>query len=118
MTTEEPTWYERYLEAWNSLDLEAVMAWFTDDVFYEDTTIAHSATGHEQARRFVRASFSNVPDARFEFVRGHDADDVYVIEWIMHPMGIRGVSTGRMRDGLIFENRDYWNGARYTVPNT
>ncbi len=112
------TWYKRYLDTWGTPDVDAVLTFFTDDAFYEDTTIKHSATGKEQVRRFVQASFDNVPDARFELVRGFDDGESYTIEWVMHPMAVRGVSVGRLRDGKICENRDYWNGALFTVPNT
>jgi ketosteroid isomerase-like protein len=112
------TWYEEYLASWDSLDIDAVLAWFTDDIVYEDTTIGHSARGASQMRKFVAASFRNVPDAQFEFVRGFDLGDGYAIEWIMQPMGVRGASVGKRRDGKICENRDYWNGAKYTVANT
>jgi len=68
-------------------------------------------------RAFVKASFRNVPEARFEFVRGHDDGRAYAIEWVMQPMGVRGVSVGTLEAGRIQQNRDYWNGASYRVPN-
>jgi ketosteroid isomerase-like protein len=112
------TWYERYLSAWDSMDVDAVLEWMTDDVYFEDTTARYSATGRDEMRRFVKASFRNVPDARFEFLRGHDDGESYAIEWIMQPMGVPGVSVGRLRDGKVCCNRDYWNGALFDVPNT
>jgi ketosteroid isomerase-like protein len=112
------TWYEEYFSRWDALDVEGVLEWVTDDVVYEDTTLGHKAEGKDQMRKFVEASFRNVPDARFELVRGHDDGDAYAIEWVMHPMGVRGVSVGTLQDGRIRSNRDYWNGAAYQVPNT
>ena len=112
------TWYEQYLAAWDSLDIEQVLAWIGDDPYYEDTTIGHSAKGTKQVRNFIAASFENVPDARFEFVNGVDDGESYAIEWVMHPMGVRGVSFGKLVDGKIVENRDYWNGKLFDVPNT
>ena len=111
-------WFEEYLASWATLDVEQVARWFDDDCTYRDMTINHGAQGIDQLRKFVKASFRNVPDARFEFVRGHADDDGYSIEWIMHPMNVPGVSVGRLRDGKITENRDYWNGAAYAIPNT
>jgi hypothetical protein len=32
------------------------------------------------------------------------------MEWVMHPAGINGVSFGRIVDGRIAEQRDYWDG--------
>ncbi len=110
------TWFESYLASWNALDVDGVLAWMTEDVTYEDTTLGHKAVGIRQARRFVEASFKNVPDAAFDFVSGSSTDTSYHIEWVMQPMGVRGVSVGSLRDGLITENRDYWNGALFTVP--
>jgi ketosteroid isomerase-like protein len=107
-----------YLESWKTGDVEAVMAFFTDDVVYEDTTINHGARGDRQMRTFVEASFRNVPDAHFDHVGHHTDGTSYAIEWVMQPMGVRGVSIGTLRDGKICANRDYWNGAAYQVPNT
>jgi SnoaL-like domain len=111
-------WYEGYPTSWDTLDVHKVLEWFTDDCVYEDTTIGHGAECIGQLRKFVKASFRNVPDARFEYVRGTDNGEGYAIEWIMQPMGIRGASVGQLRDGKISVNREYWNGTAYQVPNT
>ena len=110
------TWYERYLASWETLDVDAVISWFAPDATLEDTTLGHGATGHDQLRRFVAASFANVPDGRFDFVDGFDDGESYAIEWVMQPMGVRGVSFGKLRDGLIIEHRDYWNGKLFELP--
>ncbi|HEY4332546.1 MAG TPA: nuclear transport factor 2 family protein [Ilumatobacteraceae bacterium] len=112
------TWFERYLSSWETQDVDAVLAWFTDDCVMEDTTLGHGAQGLEAMRTFVRASFRNVPEGRFEFVRGHDDGHSFAIEWVMQPMGVRGASVGQLRDGKIAVQRDYWYGALYAVPNT
>ena len=69
-------------------------------------------------RKFAELSFNNVPEARMQFVSGYDDGAHYAIEWIMQPMGVPGVSVGELRDGKICNNRDYWNGALFKVPNT
>jgi ketosteroid isomerase-like protein len=107
-----------YFKAWDALDIDAVLAFFTDDIVYEDTTVKHGATGAKQMRRFIQASFDNVPDARFEYVGHVNTDTDFAVEWVMHPMNVRGVSIGKLRDGKISEQRDYWNGAAFAVPNT
>lgn len=110
--------FQDYFAAWGRLDLDGVLAFFTDDATYEDTTIKHGASGTKQLRRFVQASFDNVPDARFEYV-GHVMTDAgFAVEWVMQPMNVRGVSIGTLRDGKIASQRDYWNGAEFAVPNT
>lgn len=112
------TFFRDYFTAWDDLDLEGVLAFFTDDIVYEDTTIEHGATGIAQMRKFVQASFDNVSDAKFDHVGDVVNGDSFAVEWVMQPMGIRGVSIGKLRDGKICEQRDYWNGARFQVPNT
>ena len=107
-----------YLAAWESLDLETVMSFFTDDIEFEDTTLGHRVHGSKQMRRLVTASFENLPNARFEYVRHLTDGTDYAIEWVMQPMNVRGVSFGKLRDGKICEHRDYWNGAAFHVPNT
>jgi ketosteroid isomerase-like protein len=110
--------FKDYLDSWATNDVDTVFAFFTDDIVYEDTTISHGATGEKQMRRFLRASFTNVPGASFDYI-GHISDGTnYAIEWIMQPMAVRGVSIGTLRDGKIATNRDYWNGATYKVANT
>jgi ketosteroid isomerase-like protein len=112
------TWFEEYFACWDALDIEGVLGWVTDDGYYEDVALGHSAKGKKAIRRFVEASFENVPDASFEFVEGFDDGEHYAMRWIMQPMGVPGVSYGTLRDGKISENRDYWNGALFAVPNT
>ena len=111
-------YFQDYFAAWDRLDLDAVLAFFTDDVVYEDTTIKHGATGTKQMRRFVQASFDNVPDATFEYVGHVMTDTDFAVEWVMQPMNVRGVSIGTLRNGKIATQRDYCNGAAFAVPNT
>ena len=104
------TFFADYLAAWGTLDVDAVMRFFTDDIDFADTTLGHGAIGSVKMRRFVEASFAAVPDAHFEYVHHFVSGDDYAIVWVMQPMGIEGVSIGRLRDGLICHHRDYWNG--------
>ncbi len=107
-----------YFGAWDRLDIEAVLAFFTDDVVFEDTTLGHGANGLGQMRRFVQASFDNLPHARFDYVGHVLAGADFAVEWVMRPMNVRGLSIGRLRDGRICEQRDYWNGAAFEVPGS
>ena len=109
--------FRAYYAAWNSLDLEAVLSFFTDDVVFEDTTLGRGAAGLAAMRRFVQSSFDTVPDVRFEFV-GHVATETgFAVEWVMQPMAVRGVSIGTVRAGRISAQRDYWDGSKFSVPH-
>ncbi|MHB8465970.1 MAG: nuclear transport factor 2 family protein [Acidimicrobiales bacterium] len=110
------SWFEQYLGAWESGDVENVTAWVTDDVAFEDVGAGHKVEGKNAMATFVAASFAAVPGARFDFVGGADLGDSYYMEWVMRPMGIRGVSVGTRRNGKIAANRDYWNGKLLNLP--
>ena len=109
-------WYDEYYDAWSKGDVDTIVKWVTDDVVFEDTTMGHVSTGSHQFRKFVEICFERVPDASYELVEIQSMGDTYWAEWIMHPMGVRGASVGKTRDGRIAENRDYWNGAVFEPP--
>jgi ketosteroid isomerase-like protein len=105
-----PMWFKEYLDTWGSGDVSKVTEWVTDDVDFEDVGAGHKLTGKDAMAKFVAVSFKKVPGATFDFVGGEELGDSYYYEWVMQPMGVRGVSVGKRRDGKIAENRDYWNG--------
>ena len=107
------SWYEDYMAAWGGGDAEALAAWFSDDVVYEDTTIGHQASGIEAMRGFIAGSFAKMPDVSFDVVAAVDADEGFSIEWVMQPMGIRGLSIGERRGDKIVAQRDYWDGRAF-----
>jgi SnoaL-like domain len=116
MDTDE--FFRAYYAAWESLDLERVLDHFADDIEFEDVVVGAKATGLRQMRRFVQGSFDRVPEARFDYVGSHSTGTDYAVEWIMQPIGIRGVSIGRLNAaGKIAAQRDYWNGALFTLPD-
>jgi ketosteroid isomerase-like protein len=110
--------FRSYFDAWGSLDPERVIAFFTDDVSFEDTTLGHRVRGTERMRRFVQASFDRMPDARFDYV-GHVATETdFALEWVMQPIQVRGLSIGTLRNGKISSQRDYWDGSKFTLPES
>ena len=108
------TWVEQYFEAWAGKDPAKVGEFVTDDVDFEDTTMKHRMRNKRQFEKFVAGCFVQVPTMRYEVVDQQVLDNAYWIEWIMQPMGLRGASVGRLRDGKIAYNRDYWDGASFT----
>jgi uncharacterized protein (TIGR02246 family) len=102
-----------YFAAWNGTDPDAVAAFVTDDVEFEDVGAGHRCSGRRQFRRFVEICHERVPDARYEVVDSRMSGDTYWVEWVMQPMGVRGASVGTLREGRIAANRDYWNGAQF-----
>jgi uncharacterized protein (TIGR02246 family) len=97
-----------YFAAWSGKDAEAVAAFVTDDVEFEDVGAGHRSSGRDQFRTFVEICYERVPQARYEVVDSRLVEDTYWVEWVMQPMGLRGASVGTVRDGRIAANRDYW----------
>jgi ketosteroid isomerase-like protein len=101
-------WYEDYLKAWNDHDADAIAAWVTEDVEFEDVGLGHRLHGRAAVHASALEMFPQMGDMRIDFVGGSEFGDSYYYEWIMQPMAARGVSVGQRRDGLVTHNRDYW----------
>ena len=71
---------ERYNEAWNAHDLDAIMAMHAPDMVFENHTAGESAEG-EAVREHIGAIFETWPDIRFEGRRTYVRDDLVVQEW-------------------------------------
>ena len=71
---------DRYNEAWNAHDLDAIMAMHAPDMVFENHTAGESAQGPE-ARDHIGSIFETWPDIRFETRRLYVRDDLVVQEW-------------------------------------
>lgn len=130
-STDARAWAEAYMGAWSAHDPAAVTAAMTEDVVYTDTTLDERLEGRAAVAEFVagmEASLSS--DHVFEVGAVAVDGETYAIEWLLagtndranEAMGmpatgrrfrLAGVSVGRLRDGRIAENRDYWDMASY-----
>jgi len=126
-------WIDEYIAAWNRHDGEQVVSFMHDNVTFEDHALGEHFEGAAAVKEFVRqteASFSS--DFRFETTYAVTGESGYAFEWTMSgtndradtarglpatgkTYAIRGVSVGRLVDGKISENRDYWNQAAYLM---
>jgi hypothetical protein len=109
------SWFVEYLKSWETNDPEAVAAFACEDVEFEDVGAGHRLVGRDRLAKFAAKSFKLVPGATFDFVDGAQLGDDYHFEWVMQPMGVRGASVGRLRDGKIAWQRDYWNSSHLTL---
>ena len=71
---------ERYNEAWNAHDLDAIMAMHAPDMVFENHTAGESASG-EEARAHIGAIFETWPDIEFATRRLYVREDLVVQEW-------------------------------------
>jgi steroid delta-isomerase-like uncharacterized protein len=70
----------RYNEAWNSHDLDAIMAMHAPDMVFANHTAGESASGGE-VRDHIGSIFKSWPDIRFETERLYVRDGVVTQEW-------------------------------------
>lgn len=112
---------ERFNEAFNRQDVDAVMAAMTGDCVFENTQPPPDGERHEgqaAVRAFWEAFFNVSPDARFETEEIFAAGDRCVVRWryrwaddqLGKPGYVRGVDIFRVRDGKVAEKLSYVKG--------
>ena len=110
---------DRFNEAFNRHDADALATWLTDDTVFEDTSPAPDGQrieGKAGVVAFWRAWFARNPDAVF------DAEDVIVtgdravVLWVYRklrggqPWHLRGVDVFTVRDGKVAAKLAYVKG--------
>jgi ketosteroid isomerase-like protein len=111
---------ERFNDAFNRHDLDAVMASMTDDCIFESTGPApdgERVDGQAAMRAIWESFFASSPRAHFEAEDVFAAGDRAVVRWIYHwidqqgqPGHVRGVDVFRIRDGKVAEKLCYVKG--------
>ena len=90
---------ERYNNAWNDHDVDAIVDMHTTDSVFENHTTGDVSVGREAIGSAIRGIFTVFPDLHFETRRAYIRDDLVVQEWTA-----RGTHLGKMnRAGLEVE---------------
>jgi steroid delta-isomerase-like uncharacterized protein len=128
-----PAAMDAYTAAWNAHDAAAVTSFMTEDVVYEDVALGMRFEGRTAVQEFVASMVTTLStDFRLEMTRSLFDGDQFAGAWTLsgthdradpemglpatgHRFEIRGVSIGRLRDGQIAENVDYWNMASFLM---
>jgi steroid delta-isomerase-like uncharacterized protein len=99
---------DRYNDAWNEHDLDAIMSMHAPDMVFENHTAGESAEG-EAARAHIGSIFETWPDISFSTRRLYVREGLVVQEWTAS-----AIHTQTMRRGdLVAEptgKRVDWNG--------
>ncbi len=99
---------DRYNEAWNTRDVDAIMAMHAPDMVFENHTAGESAVG-EEARAHIGSIFAAWPDIQFTTRRLYVREGLVVQEWTA-----AATHANTMRRGdLVAEptgNRVEWRG--------
>jgi ketosteroid isomerase-like protein len=104
----DPDLFDRYDAAWNSQDVDAIMAFHPDDVVFHNHNAGECVEGAAAMREHVAAIFAKYPDMRFARRRLYVGSDFATSEWTATatlPDGRRvewdGVDIFPLRDGKI-----------------
>ena len=87
---------DRYNDAWNAHDVDAIVAMHTDDSVFENHVTGDVNVGREQIGSAIRGIFSVFPDLSFEGRRQYIRQDLVVQEWTA-----RGTQEGTMTRGGV-----------------
>lgn len=94
---------ERYNDAWNAQDLEAIDAHHHPEIVFHNHTAGERAEGAEAVREHIAQIFRNNPTLRFATRSLRVGDDFAVCEWTASTDRLEwdGVDVFPLRDGLI-----------------
>ena len=70
-----------YGEAWNSHNVEAILAMHTEDSVFENHTSGGKGVGKDAIREILKGVFSTFPDLRFDARRTYVRDGLVTQEW-------------------------------------
>ena len=87
---------DRYNDAWNAHDVDAILAMHTEDSVFENHVTGDLNVGRERIGAAIRGIFSVFPDLSFEGRRQYIRDDLVVQEWTA-----RGTHKGAMTRGGV-----------------
>ena len=112
---------ERYNDAWNAQDVDAICAFHAPEMVFENHTAGERVEG-EEVRAHIAQIFGNWPDLRFEGRRLYAADGLVVSEWTARAtardgrkLEWDGVDIFPFRDGLILRKDVYSTSHRPRV---
>ncbi len=86
---------ERYNEAWNAHDVDAIIAMHAPDMTFANHTAGESAQG-EDVRGHIAAIFESWPDIHFETERLYVRDGLVAQEWIATATHTRTMRRGEI----------------------
>ena len=111
---------QRFNEAFNRHDVEAVMALMTEDCVFENTyppPDGERFLGHAAVRACFEAFFQDSPQANFEFGDLFACEERACVRWTYRwaesdgrPGYVRGVDVFRLKDGKVAEKLSYVKG--------
>lgn len=109
MTHSLETTMDRYSDAWNRHDIDAILALHTEDSVFENHTSGGKAVGLAEIRALLESIFATLPDLRFEGRRRYVQSDLAVVEWTACATFSRPITRGGS-SYLPTGRKLVWNG--------
>ena len=109
----------RFNEAFNRHDVDAIMALMTEDCVFDNTRPVPDGqrhVGQDAVRAYWVTFFERSPHARFDAEEVIGMGDRCVVTWVYHwirngePGHVRGVDIFKVRDGRVAEKFSYVKG--------
>ncbi|MCW3012059.1 MAG: putative snoaL-like polyketide cyclase [Solirubrobacterales bacterium] len=116
---EAPPPLQALLDAFNTHDLDAIMAFFTEDCVFDtprgSAPGGRRLVGREAVRAGFRARFEGIPDIAYEDARHWTAGDRGVSEWTIRgtqasgaPIEVRGCDLFEFTHGKVSRKDSFW----------
>lgn len=114
MTTVFPTselepLVDRYGDAWNRHDLDAILALHTHDSVFQNHTSGGIAVGKAELRSMLTGLFAAFPDLHFAPRRAYFGDDFAVLEWTASATHVKPITRGTQTFPATGKSLS-WNG--------
>ena len=105
---------ERYNDAWNAHDLDAIASMHADDIVFHNYSAGERAEGADAVREHIAQIFRNNPTLRFTTRSLHACEDFAVCEWTASTGSKEwdGVDVFPLRDGKIARKDVYSSSHR------
>jgi steroid delta-isomerase-like uncharacterized protein len=111
---------QRWADAWNSHNPDAVVALFTPDGLFEDIPFGVVAHGTEEIRAAANLFFTAVPDLHLSVVNSSVNGGRGMIEWVFSgtdqgvygtgkTFAVRGTTVLELRGNRISRDSDYYD---------
>lgn len=112
-----PSILQAYGDAWSSGDAAEVGALYTENAVRDDVPTGTVSEGRAAIEKLADALFASDDNVRLEVTDGFVGENWVVVEWTFsgaHPatgreVTFRGASVLELTDGLISEERDYYD---------
>ena len=104
-----------YYAAWSSGDVDAIMAYYTDEIVYADVATGARASGSQEVRAFAQKFVDENPGVKLTTASVTIGESSAAVEWVMSggsgedAWSVPGVCVFKLDGERISSATDYWN---------